>query len=290
MADIIQDGDIVYYPVDLHLPSDAFTHKKHKEVFIPDDEFDSEDYNSQEQIARRNSFFIVRDYIRNTPLLSKEEKIEWSFLFHTKSNRDISLALLFILLPNIQSVTLKSGAYWPDLDYIKRIAGSIAEIYCSSKLGSDPSRKYLSKLQTVTFDFDMVGNAKNSLEAILPFAMLPSVQLLKGEMIQQMPHEQGQFLPLQWPSTFPTRHSTATEINFKWSAIGAQHFRSFLAGIAALQRFTYHHWRDEPECANFQPLGIVEALGEFAAKGLVRLELTASWNELELEDDHYVKT
>ena len=174
MEETIRNGDIAYYPVDLHLPFDAFMHDKDKELLI--NEAESEDYYSQDQIARRKSFLIVRDYLRNMPLLSKEDKAEWSVLFHTPSNKDICAALLFILLPNIQSVTLDAGFYGVEQDYIKTIIEYIADTNRSSNIGSQSS-KYLSKLRTVTFKFE--NPAINTLEAILPFAMLPSVQSLK---------------------------------------------------------------------------------------------------------------
>ena len=95
---------------------------------------------------------------------------------------------------------------------------------------------------------------------------------------------------MKWPSSFLTCHSTVTEISFTQSAIGAQHFRSFLAGIAALQRFTYEH-DDGPGRAKLQPLGIVQALEEFAAKSLISLHLAACWygHAYEIEEDQYVK-
>lgn len=286
MADIIQNGDIVYYAVDLRLPLDAFMDYITEPFFVLDD-IESEDYYSQDSIASRKSFLVVRDYIRNTPLLSMEDKAQWSFYLHTRNNRDVGLALLFSLLPNIQSVTLARGCHDPELDLINRIVKSIADISRSSNIDSERSRKHLSKLQTVTFNFH--NYLTNNLEAFLPFAMLPSVRLLKGQNIGQMPYEQGRFIPLKWPSTFPARQSTVTEINFTNSAIGAQHFRSFLAGIAALQRFTYHYWHN-PNSADFQPRGIVHALEEFAAKSLVSLDLTAIQYEPKLEDEQYLKT
>ncbi|KAG6991121.1 hypothetical protein G7Y79_00057g091030 [Physcia stellaris] len=286
MAGIIQNEDIVYYPVNLHLPFDAFMDYITERSYVLDD-IESEDFYSQKNVASRKSFSIVRNYIRNTPLLSMEDKAHWLYYLHTRRNNHVGLALLFSLLPNIQSVILAKGCHDPELDLINKIAKSIADLSPGSNIDSERSRKYLSKLQTVTFNFH--NYVTNNLEAFLPFAMLPSIRVLNGELIGQIPYEQGRFIPLKWPSNFPERHSTVTEINFSKSAIGAQHFRSFLAGIATLQRFTYHYWHN-PNSADFQPRGIGQALEEFAAKSLVSLALDAIWIDFELEDDQYVKS
>lgn len=69
--------------------------------------------------------------------------------------------------------------------------------------------------------------------------------------------------------------------------LGCQHeggttLSMIVAGIAALQLFIYHHYR-EPDSAKVQPLEIVQALEEFAAKSLMSLDLTAFWYDIEIE-------
>ena len=264
LTQIIEGHALGHYVQDLRLSDYAFGVMGEVEPRLVGSDFDDPDL----IIHDTSHFSAVRDYIRDLPVLSDADKTYWNYVFHTDGNRNITIALLFWLLPNLRSVKSSRCAYWIEGGLVDTMIHRIAEI----NRGSDPKPQFfgkaLSQLREVNIKF---AEAERSyLELFVAFAMLPSMRSIKARSLTES------YIPA-WPHSFPKRSSTVTELCLEYCAVPVCELDAFLSRIASLQIFIYTYHANT-NGAEYAAQEIVSLLNSHASGSLHTLQLYITTN------------
>ena len=287
----IQDSNLGHYPKNLCLDTSGFDGDEYEHGL---------EFTLGQAVGSKLPSKLVSS-IRLCPSLEIGE----DFFDHTESppcsNWDLNTAVLFAILPNLQSMVILESHDGDLLSgCVSRFVRHVAA--ASHRTGATPYNfeRALPLLKELTIEFDEVEDdwgsqydvvSQENIVAYAPFAMLPSMRTLQGKNVIGRNRCEGRSSVFLWPFGTPERSLSITTISFINSAVNAQTFKSFIAGFTALREFTYHHADTISSAVVYHPQDIVEVLRTYAADTLVKLDLSARQSQLkycEKVDQHVI--
>ena len=283
----IQDNDLAHYPKTLCLDTSDFD----------DDECE---YGLEFTLAQAVGSKLPSQIVSSIRLCAfpeeeEEEKNSDDTVNRSCCNWDLDTAILFAILPNLESVFLVESH---DGDLLRGCFSRFVRHVAAASRGTGATRynfeRALPLLKELTIEFDDISDddgsvpyvvSQENIRTFAPFAMLPSMRTIQGRYVtgrnDSDEYHSSVFL---WPFDTPMRSLSITTISFINSAINGPTFKSFIEGFTALREFTYHHEDSLGGGDLYQPQDIVEVLRTFAADTLVNLDLSARQSELNLRE------
>ncbi|KAL8966553.1 MAG: hypothetical protein Q9183_003321 [Haloplaca sp. 2 TL-2023] len=184
-----------------------------------------------------------------------------------------AVIIMLTLLPNLVSLSLDCwGFQGTDWDHCVYWAASVHR-------GLRPMQRqpFLAQLRDLTLTSDyplgdpIICRDGGTLQQVAAFGMLPSIRTLRASRLYNDMIFDWFLLTIP----FQRGSSTLTDVQFTASNIHPHAFASFLAGITALKRFTYHHcvkqW-SRPSI-QYQPVRLIDELRQYTRHSLEELNI-----------------
>ena len=282
ISKFIQDNDLAYYPKTLCLDTSDFDGDQYEHGL---------EFTLGQAVGSKLPSRLVSS-IRLCPLSEIGEEDFDDTETPSCCNWNLNTALLFAILPNLQSVFILESC---DGDLLSACVSRFVRHVAAASRRTDATPHNIGRalplLKELTVEFDSMrsecdgyseydGIDLDNIATYAPFAMLPSMRTLQGKNVTGRKHSENCSSVFRWPFGTLERSLSITTISFINSTVNAQTFKSFIEGLAALREFTYHH-EDPLGCAVvYQPQDLVEVLRTYAADTLVKLDLSARQSEL----------
>ena len=254
LGTILQDPDVAYHIRDMHIgdcgfdESDGLFENTHTD--IPE---------SRELVVANHSVQLQR-LVDACPFVAPDWKQSLQELLLEPGNDHGAVCLLLTLLPSLRHVHLEEWSHCSDT--LRHIVGKIAE--ANRDPASPHHGKALSRLVECSMNHGDTEMGE-SIDGYGVFAMLPSIQILRGRQICG----EG----LCWPTELRPRSSNVTEIEFTFSAIDVEAFSGLLEAIHCLKKFTYHYGGGIVGNGEYRPMAIIDSLRKTASQSLELLDI-----------------
>ena len=277
LAEVLEDPErLPYYPIEMVIEPTDYDSSESSEEDLDNEEIEA----SREAICRvidahraELSKFALESPFITAP--DRRENWRWALTEYGPLSEAAFISVLMTLLPNLQSVRITDSS-----DELEQIGEMVKGIAIANR---DPTSKgygkALTKLTQIALDRTDIGLGQD-FGLYTPFAALPSMRSLHGNMIQAA--------DLLYRGELSSTKSQVKTIRFTSSAVGGFSFPYLLANIDGLERFTYHHAGSMVGNAAYCVAGIVTALRQNASHSLQELDLTADqyWLSCADGEDH----